>query len=628
MQTYNRAPSVPRKGLLSYFLPFLIIIATGILAVLVYNFFFYTDPSARPATDAKAYLSIEQEGVKIKPWGESSFASAHNGDTLYMGDTIATEDNALIMLKFFDKSIVRLGANTELSLKQLTNDTSKSISLELKKGEAWFSLSEDPAEFMVNTTSTLVHASGTTFSLSVNEQAEATYVMDGKVTTSVLVKNDQNGRIEPLQKFEITTGEQLLLTKEKLELLKTGKYTAPTESTTSPEESETTPAQPVFVEDLSDSFRQTTWFTYNATQDGQIYSYETEPTDTNPSDSSETEDTTPTADSATMLVISSPEDGKVTNKSSITVTGTAFQNRVDSVKVNGTKADYNNGAWSTTASLPAEGENTITVVAYDPEGAEVVTKTLKVKRDTTAPAAPVITAPSNGSAQSESFSIKGTTTSETQKIIVTGSARSFNYSHILGRYLPGEKTWLYNANVSYGNLAEGDNTFRAVAIDAAGNISEAAEIKITYTPKEEPTTTTETTTTTTTTDSTETPTDTTVTTTDTTETTTTTTTTDSTETPEEPATAPDVTSLPAPLITIPTAETTYKTALPEIAIGGTVNQSTAKIYVNGTEISYTAGSTRWNNFISLERGENKFSVVAEAANGVKSPTTTITIIFE
>ena len=92
--------------MLSYLLPFLIIIALGVLLVLVYNFFIHGSSSERFETDAKAYLFVEEGTTKVKLWGEDRFTPAHNGDTLYSGDMISTTEGSLVEVKFFDKSII------------------------------------------------------------------------------------------------------------------------------------------------------------------------------------------------------------------------------------------------------------------------------------------------------------------------------------------------------------------------------------------------------------------------------------------------------------------------------------------------------------------------------------------
>lgn len=644
---YNHQPSAPNKGVLSYLLPFLIIIALGVLLVLVYNFFLHGSSSDRFETDAKAYLFVEEGSTKVKLWGEDRFTSAHNGDTLYSGDIIATAEDALVELKLFDKSIIRLDGNTELSIDQLKTGDAKMISLTLEKGNIWVNTSDDPAELMIGTENTLAVVDGTTFAMEAGSD-ESLYVFDGSVSLSVLRENDITKRREPVQKFEVETGEQIILTSEKVETVLSGGLTAPedaeegdTEDEGGEDEEETT--EIVFVESIDESYKTTEWFKWNATQDGKRYAFEgesgeeDEKEDDEESESEEEvteEEEEETASAEKVLVVTSPTDNETFSKSSIEVEGTLWPSRVVSVEVNGVSADVSDDTWSADVTL-AEGSNKLTVIAYDAEDGTVETQEITVARDTVPPQPPVVTSPEEGTefTSSEGFQIKGTTSAETNKVIITDSAQGYAYT--LSAYLPGESTWTYNASSQYGNLKEGENTYSVVAVDKAGNKSSATEITVTYDPEEV----------------------------------------EESEEEEDEAEAvveedsaeeedgesgseegesdveeneseegeeedgeeeseteeedvPKVTSLPSPIITIPTAAGEYSTTLDQIAIGGTVNQNTAKVYVNGTAIGYEAGKTRWNALINLEEGENTFTVSAEAANGVMSEITTIIITRE
>lgn len=85
------------------------------------------------------------------------------------------------------------------------------------------------------------------------------------------------------------------------------------------------------------------------------------------------------------LTITAPEDGSKTNKETVTVTGTASDDYLKKLTINGEKADVNeDGAFSKRILLD-EGVNEITVVAAD-EAGNKAKKVIKLEADYTAPA--------------------------------------------------------------------------------------------------------------------------------------------------------------------------------------------------------------------------------------------------
>ena len=83
------------------------------------------------------------------------------------------------------------------------------------------------------------------------------------------------------------------------------------------------------------------------------------------------------------LSISSPSDGDVTNRETVTVQGTASDENLNYVEVNGARVDVNEGHYSKRILLD-EGVNEITVVAHDLAG-NTETKTVTVTANWNAP---------------------------------------------------------------------------------------------------------------------------------------------------------------------------------------------------------------------------------------------------
>jgi hypothetical protein len=73
------------------------------------------------SSDPLATLKIRAQGVEIKHKGESSYATADDGDPLVQGDALKTDATGLAEIAYSDGSITRLGSSTEFTISKLTN---------------------------------------------------------------------------------------------------------------------------------------------------------------------------------------------------------------------------------------------------------------------------------------------------------------------------------------------------------------------------------------------------------------------------------------------------------------------------------------------------------------------------
>ncbi|MCK8080267.1 Ig-like domain-containing protein, partial [Vibrio sp. 1CM24A] len=150
----------------------------------------------------------------------------------------------------------------------------------------------------------------------------------------------------------------------------------------------------------------------------------------------------------------SAADDFLTNEGSFTVGGTE----------DGTTVEYLvDGSWTTTAPVPTEGDNTITIRQTDAAGNTSGSSELTFTLDTTAPDAPALTLDTDsGSAADDfltndgSFTVGGTEDGATVEYLVDGS-------------------WTTTAPVP----TEGDNTITVRQTDAAGNTSGSSELTFT-----------------------------------------------------------------------------------------------------------------------------------------------------
>ncbi|WP_461472475.1 Ig-like domain-containing protein [Microbacterium sp. HJ5] len=168
-------------------------------------------------------------------------------------------------------------------------------------------------------------------------------------------------------------------------------------------------------------------------------------------------------------VISAPADGSSTNDTTPDITGTAEPNstvtvRIDGAVVGETDAD-GLGNWIFTPAIPlAPGAHTAVANATDEAGnTSPDSNTVAFTVDTTAPVAPIITAPVDGSSVNDPTpDIEGTAeANSTVTVRIDGAA--------VGQApVDGGGNWIFTPTVP---LADGPHSVVATATDAAGNTS-------------------------------------------------------------------------------------------------------------------------------------------------------------
>ncbi|WP_051265817.1 Ig-like domain-containing protein [Nakamurella lactea] len=168
-------------------------------------------------------------------------------------------------------------------------------------------------------------------------------------------------------------------------------------------------------------------------------------------------------------VITAPVDGSSTNDTTPDITGSAEANSTVTVSIDGavvgTAAADGAGAWTFTPTTPlAEGPHTATATAADAAGnVSPVSNAVTFTVDTTAPAAPVITAPADGSSTNDTTpDVTGTAEPGSIVTVTIDSA-------VAGTAIADPSgNWTFTPAT---NLTEGPHTASATATDAAGNVS-------------------------------------------------------------------------------------------------------------------------------------------------------------
>lgn len=178
--------------------------------------------------------------------------------------------------------------------------------------------------------------------------------------------------------------------------------------------------------------------------------------------------------------------------------------------------------------------------------------------------------------------ISGTVKSRVSKVIVN--------DYTLQSFKEGDTEWKYNADVNFGNLKEGKNEYKVVAIDAEGNESEPTVITLIYGNVKEETETEEAN--------------------------------NITETEEEESVSEETGEVTGELkITEPNEGENFETTETHFIISGTAPSNVAKIIVSGYTLqSFEAGSETWKytadpQYNNITVGEdNTYTVVAYDEN--------------
>lgn len=165
-----------------------------------------------------------------------------------------------------------------------------------------------------------------------------------------------------------------------------------------------------------------------------------------------------------------PAEGATLTNKTVTISGSTEPNASVSVREDGvqiaTATAGPGGAWSTTAVF-TDGSHSITATATDGAGnagSESDARTFTVAHDATAPDAPVILTPEEGSEHGAQVTVSGT--AEPLSIVAIRE----NGSTIANPSTNAAGQWSIARSFS-----SGDHTITAVASDANGNVSEASE---------------------------------------------------------------------------------------------------------------------------------------------------------
>ncbi|MFA6992082.1 MAG: hypothetical protein WC269_02260, partial [Candidatus Gracilibacteria bacterium] len=118
-----------------YLLPFLIILAVLIVAVLLFNLVkSFFDGGKSEA----AYMHIVDGAVQMRTWGTDDFLTLTNDALIMEGDEIAVSSGAKVIVEFFDGTILRLKGGSDIAFEKMqTSGEESSVGLILVDGDMW-----------------------------------------------------------------------------------------------------------------------------------------------------------------------------------------------------------------------------------------------------------------------------------------------------------------------------------------------------------------------------------------------------------------------------------------------------------------------------------------------------------
>ncbi|MFA6458087.1 MAG: FecR domain-containing protein [Patescibacteria group bacterium] len=505
-------PTPPRRKSRDYLVPFLIVLAIGVIAALLLQLWgLWGDTGENTLTlSGKAELTDVSGDVEVYLPATGSWKITSEAAVLNPGESVRTGTDGSATLTFDDGSVATLANSSELAISDLQNSiTKKSVTLALARGATAITVGTKSSDLVITSEFLRIHNADGRFLMQVNTAGDLASAIEGGFVAAI-IDPENTTKTPELKNLMVESGKTVEISERRINLLRIGGEI---------DLVQTTPAE-ILNSNL-----------YLAATSGTnlVSDTVTNPdTVVNP-DGTVSPATTPdgTVDSAT-----NPDSERI--PAPLVVTGGGNVSAVaEPVKVVGkvspkvvkikvtfdgtdafelSKFVPGSGEWSYNAARSFEnlkvGVNNYSVVGYDeagnatptasfqirfnPDGAtstttestETSTTTTTTTKTTdgvpsvgsTAFAAPTVSEPADGATfETAPVHFAGTVPVGTTAVFVNG--------YKLTGFVIGGTTWQYNAAPSYSNLKAGENEFEIVATNEAGERS-STTIKITYSPAE------------------------------------------------------------------------------------------------------------------------------------------------
>jgi hypothetical protein len=513
----------PTHGIKDYLLPFLIIIAIGIVSALSFRLWGLlektnNEDSGNFTLSGKAELNEISGNVEVYLPAVQAWKIIDKSATLSAGESVRSDSDGVAILSFDDNSLVHLANSSEVQISNLSNSISKkNISLKLEKGNAGVEIGTMNADFEISSNLLIIRDADGAFILNTNEDKNTATAISGGFTAVVL--DYQNSRNSELKNFIVEAGETIEISERRVNLIRIGGEidlvkTTPVEISNSDLYLALSNEAPISEENFT-----------NSTNTDSENNLELN-SDSITTDAKRNILPTPLVITGNGNIISVAEPVQISGKVSpkITKIEVAFEQNDPFVL---SKFVSGSGEWTyNTATKFGNlkiGINNYTVVGYDsdnnkspvanfqinfdPQGIinnsdnslentdNVINNDANIDEQTNSLpnldltsdgvpsagsltfSAPVVNEPADGGTFTKSpIHFSGTVPTGTESVIVN--------EYKLNSFTSGDTIWHYNADIQYGNLKVGENEYEVVAVSEAGDRS-MVTIKIIYTQEEE-----------------------------------------------------------------------------------------------------------------------------------------------
>lgn len=233
----------------NYIMPFLIIIAVGVIVVLFFSLWksiFGSDPQRA------AYLHFVHGSAQMKAWGTDNFFTLKSDTVVMEGDEIATSSGAQVIMEFFDGTIMRVDENTSFKLNAIDDESSEPlIEVALTDGAVWFNRlykGTSDTKLVVNMDVLEVNAgNASVFELENGKSkvVRALNVFDASGLSVDIFSQDLSTVVET---ENVSVGQQIVFTDKVLD-----RYWAHN--------------SPSVIAEIADSFKEGAWYLWNLKED-------------------------------------------------------------------------------------------------------------------------------------------------------------------------------------------------------------------------------------------------------------------------------------------------------------------------------------------------------------------------
>ena len=403
-------------------MPFLILIAVGVIAVLLFNLWraIFT-----PAPTADGYMHVEAGSVEMKTWGTEEYFNLSSDTVIMQGDELKTSADAKVIIEFLDGTIMRVDGGTSVVFDGIFEKGEiQMIEIFLEDGKIWFNkLYKDTATsnvFVKMDNINVTSEEASIFELE-NDFDEVVRVMNGE-QIAVEVKSMDDSKV--VETEQIGVGQEIVFNDKVLD--RYWQYQSPS-----------------VLAALSDEFKQSGWHEWNVAED-------LEPTQFSKALGNKNE-----------FVVVEPE--------------VVVEPVGEGVEVEGDSVDTSEEAIVEPEIVEPDVEEGDTT-EEDTEEEAVVLGVLET---------PVISSVQGGTeTNADGFyvvpgrlaTLSGTI-SGAEKVVVNG--------YTLSKFKPGDTTWTYFANADFALMVEGENTYEVYALGADGTRSESIYVKVLHEPAAE-----------------------------------------------------------------------------------------------------------------------------------------------